>query len=208
MHAVAYGVKTMKRYILAAALAVAACGNEQSDVAETPTTLPPAASHQTTTSNSMAAAALQEFPQRVALSDMYEVQASQMAVERAQAAPVRQFAQEMVTAHRRTTEQLRTALGAQAATLPSQLDPVFQRRLEELRTAPVNEFDALYLNHQVEAHQNAANMLREYAQNGPNPELKTFASQTLTAVEQHLQQARQLSASQSASANQTMPASP
>jgi putative membrane protein len=47
-----------------------------------------------------------EFVQKSAMSDMYEVQAGKLAAEKGQADVVKQFGQQMVDAHTKTTEEL------------------------------------------------------------------------------------------------------
>ena len=47
-----------------------------------------------------------DFIQKAAMSDMYEVQAGKLAAEKGQSDAVKQFGQQMVDAHTKTTEEL------------------------------------------------------------------------------------------------------
>ena len=47
-----------------------------------------------------------DFVQNVAMSDRYEVQAGKIAAEKGQSDAVKQFGQQMVDAHTKTTEEL------------------------------------------------------------------------------------------------------
>lgn len=186
------------RYLLLAPaiLIAAACGNETTtDTADAPqvntgataptmpSPTPPAATNAST-----------DFPQRMAMSDMYEIQAGQLAAERARNQSVRQFAQEMVRAHTQTSQQMTQILQnvPNAPALPTSLDAQHQERLNTLRQASADRFDQLYIDQQVEAHDMAHTMLRDYAQNGQIAELRTFASQTAPIVQQHLERAREI----------------
>ena len=47
-----------------------------------------------------------DFVQKAAISDMYEVQAGKLAADKGQSDVVKQFGQQMVDAHTKTTEEL------------------------------------------------------------------------------------------------------
>ena len=47
-----------------------------------------------------------DFVQKAAMSDMYEVQAGKLAADKGQSDAVKQFGQQMVDAHTKTTEEL------------------------------------------------------------------------------------------------------
>ena len=57
-------------------------------------------------------AATQKFVYKVAISDMYEVEASKLALEKSSNSAIRQFAQEMVDDHTKTAEELKS-IGAE-----------------------------------------------------------------------------------------------
>jgi putative membrane protein len=61
-----------------------------------------------------------------------------------------------------------------------------------LQQAQGAQFDQAYIQQQVQAHQTAVDMFRNYAQSGDDAKLKQFASQTLPALQQHLQMAQEL----------------
>jgi putative membrane protein len=126
-------------------------------------------------------------------SDLYEIQSSQMAVQRASRPEVRQYAQMLIQHHQMTTQQLMGA--ARAAGLnppPPRLLPMQQRMLSELSRASGASFDRMYIMQQVPAHQVALNLHRNYAARGDRQPLRTVAGNAVPIVTQHLNEAQRM----------------
>lgn len=136
----------------------------------------------------------QDYAAMAAASDMFEIESSKLAQEKAQNADVKAFAQMLVTEHQKSTADLKTAAGqAQpAVTVTPQMNAEQAANLEALRAASGAEFDRLYLQQQVPAHEKALAMLQGYAASGDVPSLKQHASMTTGPVEKHLARAREL----------------
>lgn len=175
--------------VLAAALA--GCGQTATTATDTS---PPAPAAETTTPAPVAApVSAADFVTKVAISDMYEIQASQLAARRAGNAQIRSFAQTMVHDHTATSAQLRGIVRGHAdLALPSALDSQHQDMLSELTNASAAEFDQKYVDQQTHAHDDAEQLLTAYAQNGDNADLRAFASETAPKVQHHLDMVRAL----------------
>jgi len=134
------------------------------------------------------------FLARVAIVDLFETQASQLALERTQNADLRRYAQRMIDDHARTSQEVQALASAQRvnAAQAARLDEPRVERLNALRDARPQAFDALYVDSQVEAHENTLQIMREYADTGDNPTLKDWARRTAPVIENHLQMARAL----------------
>ena len=130
---------------------------------------------------------------RAGAGDLYEIQASQIAVRRARDPQVRSFARMLVRDHTRTTRQVLAA--ARASGLrprPAMLEPAQRRMIAELNHAPARSFDQLYLSQQIPAHEGALDLHRDYARSGDVAALRRVAAGALPVVEGHLAQARRL----------------
>ena len=129
---------------------------------------------------------------RLALSDLYEIQSSELAIERARNPQVRAYAETLIRDHRRLSNESMSAAAAQQVdvTPPSQPDQRRRELLQELRNA--GDFDAEYLEQQVEAHNNTLNLLRDFARNGDNETFKAWAGRAAPMIENHLQMAQAL----------------
>ena len=134
----------------------------------------------------------QEFVNKVAISDMFEIQSSQLALTKQADAHTKPFAEKMV--HQKTSSELKSLIdsGKVKATLPTALDAQHQKMLDELTAKSGKDFDQSYDQIQVKAHQDAVALFEAYSRGGDNPDLKSWAAQTLPHLKEHLSMAQQL----------------
>ena len=125
-------------------------------------------------------------------SDQFEIQTSQLALEKSRRADVRAYAQHMVDEHTKTTQQLTQLAASKGAPLSQGLDPTQDRLLAAMRTAGSNSFDRTYLNGQVTGHTATVLTYNDEIKSGQDADVKAFAQQNLPAVQQHLADARRL----------------
>ena len=135
-----------------------------------------------------------DYVQKAAMGDLYEVEASKVALARSQSADVKEFAQQMVDAHTRSSDDLkaRLARAGQIVELPTMLDAEHQRKLDDLKAATPRAFDARYAAGQKEAHDQALMLHRDYAMRGSVADLKAFAADIVPKIEMHVQMAAEL----------------
>lgn len=175
----------------ALALGIAACAPEN-PAAEAKSTGEVAVDNNTTVDTANVDAGVKNFVEKVALSDMYEIEASKIALERSQVQAVKDYAQMMVDAHTATTAELKPLAAAASVAPPTALDNDHMNKLEDLRKASVEDFDDKYIDQQTDAHENALNLLKDFAANGKDAGLQGFATKTAPAVDAHLQQVKAL----------------
>ncbi|WP_372917622.1 DUF4142 domain-containing protein [Sandarakinorhabdus sp.] len=121
-----------------------------------------------------------------ASGDQFEIQSSQLVLERSRNEEVKRFARLMVEDHRSSTQRLK-AVSQQAglnAPLPAML-AAHQTKLDELRAATTN-MDQIYLGQQREAHAQAIALYEAIgsAEGMPKP-LGLFAREILPKVQAH-----------------------
>ncbi|HEY4075475.1 MAG TPA: DUF4142 domain-containing protein [Rhizomicrobium sp.] len=146
----------------------------------------------------------QGFVTAAATSDMYEVAAGKIAVQRAQSPAVKEFAQQMVDAHTQTTTKLKSIIATNNinVTPPAHVDSRRQGMLDDLRGAASQDFDHRYITQQVAAHKEADILMRGYGKDGDNASVKEFAATTDKAVKMHLDMAQKLDAQTKSADNQ------
>src|SRR3954452_19879674 len=120
-------------------------------------------------------------------SDSFEIQSSQLALQRSRNPAVRSFARRMIRDHSRTSQ----ALGVPAGTAVA-LDARHATMLNQLAPASGPAFDAAYGQMQVMAHQEAVGMFAAYAQSGTDPTMRAFVQQVLASLQMHLAMAQRL----------------
>jgi putative membrane protein len=135
-----------------------------------------------------------DFVQKAAMGDMYEVQAGKLAAEKGQSDAVKQFAQQMVDAHTKTTEELTGIVKTKniKVDLATKLDAKHQKLIDDLNSASANDFDKTYAQQQVDGHQEAVHLFKKYAAKGDDADVKQFAEKTLPTIEHHLDEAKKL----------------
>ncbi len=193
----------MKRSLLIAgaavvALSLAACGEKaKTEGAATPAEqaatpdASPAAAVITPADETKAAT----FVNMAGGSDMYEIEASKIALTRSTNPEVKKLAQMMIEAHTKTTADLKAAIaktGDTTLTPPLSMPETVTKMLDELKAADAKDFDKKYADAQVDAHQKTLNTLQHYAQAGDNKDLMAFAAATAPAVQMHLNMAEGL----------------
>jgi putative membrane protein len=128
------------------------------------------------------------FVDAAATSDMYEVEAGKLAQMRAHMPELKKFAGDMVDAHTKTSDQLKSILARSAPNVmpPTQLDSRREGMLNDLKGAKDADFDGRYIAQQIAAHDEAVILMRGYAKDGGNSEIKAFAVETQPKVQMHL----------------------
>jgi putative membrane protein len=135
-----------------------------------------------------------EFVKKVAISDMFEIESSRLALTKQPDADTKPFAERMVQDHQETTAELKQLVqaGKVKEQLPTELDAEHKRKLDELGRLSGRDFDTAYDRAQQEAHREAVALFESYAQTGDNPDLKQWAAKTLSHLKAHLTMADQL----------------
>jgi len=134
------------------------------------------------------------------VSNIFEIQAGQLAAKRVQDDQIKQFAQQMVKDHQQAQEQLKQVAQAAGVQLHDGLDTLHQAKLQKLQQCPTSEFQRKYINTQAAGH--IANVLefRYQSQNAQNEQVKQLASQMLPKLEEHLKHATDLANQQAGGA--------
>lgn len=163
-----------------AALAIAGCNDRSAtpEQAEVTTDMAPAAEPAMTASDYVTAAAM---------SDMYEIESSRLALEKGQSDEVKAHARRMIEDHTRTSDALKAAVADMASgmQIPTQLDARHRQMIDDLRAAEGAEFDRIYMQQQRMAHDSAYRLHSSFAQGGDNPDLKTVAQNAVPIIERH-----------------------
>lgn len=124
--------------------------------------------------------------------DQFEIQTSQIALQKARSPAVRAYAQHMVDDHTKATQQLTALAASKGATVSQGLDPTQDRLLAAMHTAAPGSFDRTYLNGQITGHTATVAAFNDEINGGQDADVKAFAQQNLPTVQQHLADARRL----------------
>ena|SRR5579885_379731 len=135
-----------------------------------------------------------DYVRQTAMSDLFEIQSSQMALDKSQDAAVRKFAQQMIHDHTQSSEKLKKLLQTENVNIapPSKLDQAHLALLDKLRGASGSAFDKDYVKDQIAGHREALAVQKTYAASGEDAKLKSFAQAAADMVQMHLDEAEKL----------------
>ena len=134
------------------------------------------------------------FVTSAAISDMYEIEAGQIAQKKGQSADVKAFGKMMVADHTALSNELKPLLAAAGKTAPTGLDERRKGLIDNLNAAAPAEFDQTYLSQQEAAHSEALTLMQGYADKGDEMGLKGAAAKAVPKVQAHLDRVKQLQA--------------
>jgi putative membrane protein len=122
------------------------------------------------------------FARSASLAGLFDVEAAQLALDRAKDAAVRKLAREIIEEQSLANSRLLAFAPKYAQT---KLDPESAARLERLKNAKAEDFDRAFLAIQKQSHADSVKLLSEYAHSGGDKVLKGYASETLSFVTLH-----------------------
>jgi len=131
---------------------------------------------------------------------MFEVQSAQWIMQQPNIdSSVKQAAQMIVDDHNAANSQLKDIASKKSLTVPQTIPAKYQTTLDQLKSAGADDAVKQWRDQQVRAHQDAIAMFQRATTTVQDPELKSFAQQTLPKLQMHLQQLQQLNPSSSSS---------
>jgi putative membrane protein len=126
------------------------------------------------------------FVSNASQSDMYEIQAAQIAEKRSQNPDIKAFAKMMIKDHTKSTGLMKPLVSAAGQTPADKLDNRRQGFIDHLNKASDADFDKVYVDQQVAAHKEALDLMNGYAKDGSDAGLKGGAAKIAPTVQMHL----------------------
>lgn len=142
-----------------------------------------------------------EFIMKAAMGNTAEVEAGGLALQKATAAGVKDFAAQMVRDHGDAQTKLKAIAGAMMS-VPDSLDRAHKEMKTKLSGLSAATFDKEYMAAQVKDHREAIALFENQMSGGSNSALKEFASTTLPHLKMHLEKALSLTSNNQSKTNQ------
>jgi putative membrane protein len=155
---------------------------------QTPTTTTPTS--QTTQGDIRADAA---FIREAASANLMEVQLGQTAQARATNSAVKQFGQRMVNDHTNLENQLASMAASSGLELKQSLSSKHKDEVNRLNKLSGQSFDSSYMKLMLQAHQEDIAKFQSQSQSAKSVQVRTFATNALPVLQQHLSLATQVS---------------
>jgi putative membrane protein len=129
----------------------------------------------------------QTFVRQAAAANQFEIESSQLALQKARNEKLKQFAQRMIDDHTKIAGQMKQTLEqANLPAPPAQLPPEQQALLDRLKNKNGAAFDRSYFLDQLSGHRKAVHLIGSYARSGTNPALRKLAKETLPVIREHV----------------------
>jgi|SRR5690554_1515930 len=133
-----------------------------------------------------------DFAVKAADSGLAEVNASEIAQQKAQDQRVKDFAAMMVQDHTKANEELKGIAANKNITLPTAPGEDHLSKISDLNSYTGADFDREYMDLMVDNHEKAVSLFEDAAEDAEDAELKAYAAKTLPALRKHLEQAKAL----------------
>lgn len=133
----------------------------------------------------------QQFVTQAAQGGLAEIQLGQLAQKRAASESVKGYARRMVNEHTRVNKELAQLANQKGIAVPKNVNEQQQALINKLSKLSGKRFDQVYMQEAgIRSHTEQVNLFRQQAQQGQDPDLRTFAAKTLPAVQKHLSMAQ------------------
>lgn len=135
------------------------------------------------------------FLKKAAMSNTFEIDASQMALSMSKTSADQTFAKQMITDHTKLGAEVKAALAKvdPGMMLPSGVSAAQQRMLNKLKAAG-KHFDKTYKTEMISSHTQAVKLFTKYTDSRhANATLKAVAMGGLPVIKMHLDEAKSLS---------------
>jgi putative membrane protein len=160
----------------------------------TPPSAPATTSESTTKPPSGMSRSDRDFMTKVAGDSLAEIELGRLAAERGQSDAVKQFGQRMVSDHTKANDELKRLADQKGVTLPTQLDKTHARTRDRLAKLDAAAFDREFVKDMVRDHKKDVSAFQRESQKAKDPDLKSWAGQTLPTLQDHLKAAQDLQA--------------
>jgi putative membrane protein len=123
----------------------------------------------------------------IAFSNISEVAAGKLALEKSQSYDVKSYAQKMIDDHTKAQQELQTLADSKGVKLPTEPDAKHKALAKVMSGLKGDAFDKRYLKQGgLNDHENTHKLLQRVQARANDPDLKAYAAKTITAVDQHL----------------------
>jgi putative membrane protein len=126
-----------------------------------------------------------EFAQEAVQIGLLEVKLGELAKTKGVTSAAKDLGGDMVTEHTKANNELKTLVASKNIPLPTSLSEEGQKEYDKLSKKEGKDFDKAYTHCMVKGHKKAICKFKKEAKKGDDAELKSWASNTIPALEHH-----------------------
>lgn len=132
------------------------------------------------------------FVKEAANGGLMEVQLGKYAEQNAQNPRVKNFGAMMVRDHTKANEELKAIAASKNLSLENTMEESEIKKQSDLQNKTGADFDREYMKEMVDDHDKDIEKFKKQAEEGRDPDLKTFAVETLPVLEAHADSAKSI----------------
>jgi len=133
-----------------------------------------------------------EFMKSVAETDMLEAHFGQMAQDQASRQDVKDYGQMLVTDHTANYNDLNTLATKAGIDIPKAINATDNKTIARFASLKGAAFDHRFLAEMIQGHEKAIAEFKREEAHGEDADVKTFATNTLPKLQEHLDKAKDL----------------
>lgn len=130
------------------------------------------------------------FVDEAANGGLMEVELGRYAEQNASNARVKNFGAMMVRDHSKANDELKSIAASKNITVPAMMDEGHMKKVNDLKNKSGADFDREYMKEMVDDHDRDVEKFRSQAENGNDPDIKSFAAKTLPVLVAHQDSAK------------------
>ncbi len=128
-----------------------------------------------------------KFATMVAQTDLAEIQVGNLALQKGGSDQVKKIGQKLVDDHTKTSDAMKQIASSKGMTLPTEPDAKHKALATKLEGESGDQFDKDFLAANSADHHKVVAAFQKESTNGTDPEIKSFATQFLPAIQEHTQ---------------------
>lgn len=133
------------------------------------------------------------FMMYAARDGLFHVEAGKLAVQRGSSDGVKKFGQHAIEHHTQINDELAQLAGKKGVMLPKKMSTKEREALDKIAKLSGPDFDKAYLEMEIKDHSSDLSAFQKEVKEGKDPDVKAWAAKTVSAIEEHLKMARDLS---------------
>jgi putative membrane protein len=126
-----------------------------------------------------------DFVYEVVESNYGEIKLAELANQRSRTPEVKQVAQQLLTDHTASLNELKTLAQAQSISVPVEETDASKRKLENMAEEEGNDFDQAWCDEMMDLHDKTIDKFEKRLDDTDDPELKAFINKTLPVLKEH-----------------------
>jgi putative membrane protein len=132
------------------------------------------------------------FVSKAVQSNLMEIALGQLTATQSTNLDVKTFGQRMVADHERLNNELKQLAQKKSITIPDKLSDEEQKMIDGWKKLSGDAFDTRFVGTMVSDHEKAVESYKKASNDSQDADIKTFASNSLPKLEEHLKEAREL----------------